>query len=286
MEYTSKGQGIMGLIKVDLGKCEKDGACVDVCPMGILGLHEEKGPVVRVGLGQFCIGCGHCVAVCPHGALDNVRNPLAGQLPLEGFKRVEPLQAAVFLRSRRSIRRYKSDPVPRQTLLRLLDIARYAPSGHNNQGLSYLVVDDSESISKISGIVVEWMRGLVKAGSKLAISSHMPGIIKSFERGEDRILRNAPALIAAMAPKSSITGQVSTFLALEYVELYAPALGLGTCWAGFAQACARQYHPLPEFLKVPEDKAVTGMMMVGWPRHEYHRLPDRNPLDVTWFNPQ
>lgn len=273
----------MALLKVDQQRCEKEGICVEVCPIGILALDAGAGPVVRPGMSQHCIACGHCVAACPHGALDNVRNPLSGQAPLEHFPIVEPNTALAFLRSRRSIRCYKDDPVPRELTLKLLEAARYAPSGHNSQGIGYLIVEQPKDIERISAIVAEWMMLMVETQPELANRLHMPGIIKAHQRGDDRILRKAPLLIVATAPVALRAAQVSSYLALEYVELYAASLGLGTCWAGFAQICAQQYPPMLGFLNVPADRAVTGMMMAGFPKFSYYRLPERNPLQVVWF---
>lgn len=273
----------MGLIQVDTEKCKRDGICVEVCPLGILGMDEGQGPVVREGMGQFCIACGHCVASCPHGALDNVRAPLAQQAELPEYPVLDPQTASLFLRSRRSVRCYKEDPVPRDKILQLLEIARYAPSGHNSQGISYLIVEDRKALDRIGKIVVEWMNEIVALQPELAKRLSMPGIIKAHKRGEDRILRGAPMLIVASAPEAIRAAPVSTYLALEYVELYATTLGLGTCWAGYTLICAQQYLPLREYLRIADDNVVTGMMMAGYPRYPYYRLPERNPLEVAWF---
>jgi nitroreductase/NAD-dependent dihydropyrimidine dehydrogenase PreA subunit len=273
----------MALIKVDETKCEKDGACVRVCPAGILTLQGDGRPAVLRGMAQFCIACGHCVAVCPQGALDNVRAPLAAQQPLERFPVLDPETALHFLRSRRSIRCYKPEPAPRELMEKLLQAARYAPSGHNSQGLSFLVVEKKEHLAAIKDLVVRWMKALVDSGSELAQRFHMPGILRAYERGVDRILRDAPQLIVVTAPKDHAAARVTTFLALEYVELYATTLGLGTCWAGYVNTCAQTAPDLAAFLRIPEDHVITGTMMVGYPDVTYHRLPERNPLDLRWM---
>jgi len=222
----------MGLIRVDLEKCDKEGVCVEVCPLEILALDPETGPQVRPGMGQHCIGCGHCVAACPRGALDNVRNPLSKQDPLPVHAVLDAPATLNFLRSRRSIRCYQETPVSREVLLQLLEIARYAPSGHNSQGLSYVVVEGRMALDGVRRVVLEWMRGLIQTQPDFAKMLHLPGMVKASEAGEDRILRKAPQLIVATAEKGSRMAPASTTLALEYVELYATALGLGTCWAG------------------------------------------------------
>ncbi|MGA2402403.1 MAG: nitroreductase family protein [Syntrophobacteraceae bacterium] len=273
----------MSLIKVDSEKCSRDGICVEVCPLSLLSLDPEGMPQMRRGAAGYCIGCGHCVAACPNGALDNTKNPISTHTAIPAQFSPDPAQSAVFLRARRSIRRYRDEPVPRDKILKLLDIARFAPSGHNSQGISYLVVEGSENLMSLRKIVVEWMREVMKLSPEMAERFHMPAIIQAHESGEDRILRGAPHIIVAHAPADLSAAPVSTVLSLEYVELYAPALGIGTCWAGYAQICAGQFPAFSQFLKIPARRTITGILMVGYPKYKYHRLPARNPLDVAWF---
>jgi len=167
----------------------------------------------------------------------------------------------------------------------LLEASRYAPSGHNSQGLSYIIVEDGQVLRQIGSIVIEWMREFCRVQEQLARSLHMSGVIRSWERGEDRVLRDAPQLIAACAPKDLLPARVTAYLALEYVELYATTLGLGTCWAGYAQVCAQQHPGIPRLLRLSSDKEIVGMMMVGYPLYSYHRLPYRNPVEVVWHEP-
>ncbi len=59
----------MGLYKIDKKKCTRDGICVAECPLRLLELKESSAtPKPVTGAEQFCIRCGHCVAVFPHGA--------------------------------------------------------------------------------------------------------------------------------------------------------------------------------------------------------------------------
>jgi nitroreductase len=238
---------------------------------------------VREGKGHLCIACGHCVAVCPFAALDNVRAPLEKQVELGDFPVLDAATAASFLRSRRSIRCYKSELVSRKKLLQLLDIARFAPSGHNSQGLSYLLVEGPEDVRLLSETVIAWMQELITSQSEMARRYHMPAIVRAFRSGEDRITRGAQHVVFAKAPKTNPAAQITAYLALEYVELYATTLGLGTCWAGYVQTCAVHYPPFVERLGISADEHIAGAMMVGYPIYRYHRLPDRNPLEVKWL---
>ncbi len=97
-------------------------------------------------------------------------------------------------------------------------------------------------------------------------------------------MRDAPCLVVAITEKNFLRrGRDNTHFSLAYAELYAPAIELGTCWAGIFEACAAAgYQPLLNLLNLPEDMAVTGGLMVGYPKYTYKRLVDRNPLQVTW----
>jgi nitroreductase/NAD-dependent dihydropyrimidine dehydrogenase PreA subunit len=259
--------------------CVKCGICAEVCPIGIIGL-DEDGPKLLAP--DACIRCGHCVAVCPHEALDNSKVPLASQVPLADFPVLDADTAARFLRSRRSVRRYKADAVSKETLLKLLDIARFAPTGGNTQGLSYLVVTDRALMGKLSEAVISWLESQIR--DKVAWVkpyARIPAIYR--KTGRDVVLRDAPHLIVALAPKSFPIAEKNTRYSLAYAELFAPSLGLGTCWAGFFEMAAFAGHPeIYELLAVPADMAITGAIMAGYPVYRYYRLVDRNPLVVDW----
>ncbi|WP_196590039.1 nitroreductase family protein [Pectinatus frisingensis] len=272
----------MNLIQVDQEKCIKCGICAEVCPTGVIGL-DENGPKA---IGQFCIACGHCVAICPSAALDNAKAPLVNQIALKRVPVLDEDTAAIFLRSRRSVREFKRKVVARESIQQLLNIARFAQTSSNSQGVSYLVIDDSQTLSSITAVTVDWAEEALKqppwAGTPY--EAHLTAHIVDYRRtGKDVILRDAPCLIIPIVDKNLTVGKDNTYYSLAYAELYAPSIGLGTCITGFFDACAASgYKPLLEILKLPENMQVTGGLMVGYPKYTYQRLVDRNPLQVIW----
>ena len=272
----------MGLLTVNQDTCKQDGLCAAECPFGIILMPEGGTPQVMEGAEPFCIACGHCVAACPHGALDHPDVMTRDCLPIRKELRVSPEQAEQFMRSRRSIRRYKPEPVPRADLERLLNIARFAQTGHNSQGVAWKVFTRPEDVRAVAAHIVDWMRKLVEAGEPLAAEMSMALICDLFEQGKDMVMREAPHLVLTHAHRSDRFAPHACDIAMTHVELYAPVLGLGSCWAGFFEVAARQWEPLQRFLALPEGHEVMSAAMVGLPAVRHYRCPERKPLQVEW----
>ena len=100
-------------------------------------------------------------------------------------------------------------------------------------------------------------------------------IVGAWDAGYDVVLREAPALIVASAPKSGSNGMVDVTLALSYLELAATAMGLGTCWAGLVQGAILSSPQLKKEMGIPEDHRHHYPLMLGYPKPKYFRLPER-----------
>lgn len=269
----------MALIEVNQEKCIRCGICAEICPTRVLTM-EANGPEAIAP--EACIACGHCVAVCPQTALDNTKAPLAKQIELKEFPVLLAQQAQLFLRSRRSIRFYKKQVVPREKLLQLVETARFAPTASNSQGVSYRIVEDTGIMKKAVEVTIEWMESHL-GGHTMHWS--FPHHVKAYrETGRDTILRGAPHIILATTNKDFPRGRENSVFAFAYLELYATTLGLGSCWAGLFEMCAFSgYKPLLELFQIPEGTEITGAVMVGYPKYKYQRVVERNPLEVTWL---
>ncbi len=273
----------MEILMVDHEKCKRDGICIAECPAQIIEFKDKDAfPTIIRGGDEFCINCGHCVAVCPHGAMSHAIMKPEDCPPLRDEWALGPQQVEHLLRARRSIRNYKKNHVKRDVLTKLIDIARYAPSGHNQQPLNWIVIYDSEEVRHLAGMVIDWMRHLINEKSPLATIFPFDRIVAAWDSGKDRICIGAPHLILAHAHKDDTTAISASTIALTYLDLAAPSFGLGTCWAGYVISAAIFWPPIHKALKLPEENLIYGAMMVGFPKFKYHRLPLRNEARITW----
>ena len=273
----------MSLITIDPDKCKNDGICAAECPIKIIS--HKKGssvPETNKAIEPFCINCGHCVAVCPHGALSLKTMP-ADECELidnELFPSAE--QVSILLKSRRSIRSYKKDIVPKEKIQEIIDTSRYAPTGHNTQTVKYMVIHDREELDNLLVKVIEWMEFMIEKQPEMAKMMHLDMIVAAYKFGIDTICRGAPHLIIAYGEQASTMTPTSCTIALSYFELAAYSQGLGACWCGFFDFAAKMWKPLQEELSLPEGNMSFGSMMLGYPKFKYHRIPKRNEADVTF----
>lgn len=273
----------MGLFTVDAAKCERDGICVAECPLGILEMKDPSStPTPVEGAEERCIRCGHCVAVCPRGAFSLTEMKTEDCPPVKKNLALGVEHVEHFLRSRRSIRNYQEKPIERGKLASLIDIAHYAPTGSNSQQVKWTVINSRDGVRKMAGMVIDLIRHMIKEKHPMAESYRLPSFVKAWESGTDRISRGAPALVIAHAPKEYAMAPVDCAAALTFLDLAAPSFGLGTCWAGFFMLAISQWPPLQQALALPEGHACFGVMMVGYPKYKYYRLPLRKEADITW----
>ena len=131
-------------------------------------------------------------------------------------------------------------------------------------------------------MTVDFLRSQIKKDPESHKASYTPLVVAAYDAGYDAVLRNAPAMVVASASKAAGNGMVDLTLALSYLELVAPTMGLGTCWAGLLQGVLLSWSPLKEALGIPENHRFHYPMMLGYPKFKYQRLPERKMPKITW----
>jgi nitroreductase len=172
--------------------------------------------------------------------------------------------------------------VPREKIARLIELARYAPTGHNVQNVEWMALGTRAELDKLAGLTVDWMRWMGVNEKKTARIMNLKETIQRWEAGHDVILRRAPVVIVTHAPKADMRAPTSSTIALTYLELAATGMGLGTCWAGYFGYAAANFPPLKKSLALPDGHRALGAMMVGYPKFKYKRLPMRKTPEIIW----
>ncbi len=294
-------------VTIDSERCKKDGLCAMICPVGVIQ-QDEKVTVPKISDEHVahCIACGHCMAICRHGAISHSEFPATTvqAIPFEQMPKAEQVQ--MLLRTRRSIRAFRDKPVPKDTIETIIDGARFAPSGHNSQSTEFLVVQDRAVLNKVSVIVIEYLKFEIKrfanplfrtvalaadrdvAESGLHEIPRFKQMVQVFESGADPILNDAPVLLAFHARRTVGFGDVNAQLALQNASLVAHALGIGHFYTGWVLApcrapMARAWNRrMPNLLGIPPDNNLYGALALGYPIPKFKNMIERKPPRIRW----
>ena len=268
--------------KVDAEACVGCGECAADCPYMVIGMGEDGLPAVRPEREAQCIRCQHCLAVCPTGALSIMGLDPAQSRPLDGAL-PDADQVETLVMGRRSMRRFKDEPLDPALVERLMNAAWYAPTGVNNQGLLFTLVDGPQAMQALRERTMDGLREAVLAGSLPKGLEFFAGFVDLYDaKGVDVIYRNAPNLLVVSSPKGGPSPKEDAVIALSYFDFLAASLGLGTLWDGLAKWAMSTILPdLSRALGVPEDHELGYVMLFGAPAVRYHRTVQRGPARVN-----
>jgi len=142
------------------------------------------------------------------------------------------------IRTRKSVRSYRDQPVDETTLARLLEAARLAPSARNDQEWRFVAVRDPVMRRRIA---VEAARQpfVAEAAVVLACCALTDG----------RLMRCGQAAYP-----------IDVAIAMDHLSLAAAAEGLGTCWIG-----SFDEQVVKSLLGIPPEVRVVQLMPLGWP---------------------
>jgi nitroreductase len=173
------------------------------------------------------------------------------------------------IKERRSVRKYKLDPVSDEALNTVLEAARWAPSWANTQCWRFVVVRDSQTKEQLAGTLV---------------SSQFP------RNPATEGVKNAPIVIVACAKRGRsgyYKGEASTdkddwymydiALAMQNLTLAAHAIGLGTVHIGLFDA-----KEMGRILSVPEGFEVVSLTPLGYPDETPKAPPRKDKADIVF----
>jgi len=155
------------------------------------------------------------------------------------------------IKGRRSVRKYKPDPVPEEVLRTIMEVVRWSPSWANTQCWEVVVVKNQQVKSELAGT-------LVKTNPALSSMTDAPVVlvlcgkkgISGFKKGEAATVKGDWLMF-------------DTGIAMQTLCLTAHSLGLGTVVVGLFD-----HKKAEEILGVPPDREVVAMTPLGYPAAE------------------
>lgn len=187
------------------------------------------------------------------------------------------------VRERRSIRRYEDRPVPRDTIVELLEAATLAPSPHNRQPWRFAVLLQPAARARLADAMGERLRA-----DRRRDGDAQEAIAADVARSRARLL-GAPVVVVACLTMADMDqypdarrGEAerhmavqATAAAVQNLMLAATERGLGSCWM-----CAPLFCPetVAACLDLPADWQPQAIVTLGWPAGPGRERP-RRPLD-------
>jgi nitroreductase len=207
------------------------------------------------------------------------------------------------MRSRRSKRLFKEKAVQREDIEKVLEAARFAPSGHNEQSTEFIVIQDEQIIHEIGALVAKGLERLAmpfrspigrmimrrmvgkRGAAYLAkLAPEFEGLASLYFSGTDLILHEPPVLILFCADSVGGTfAGTNANLALHNAALAAETMGLGCFYPGFVVIVSERDDSIAKLVGLPETHRIYGALAMGYPRLKFKKWPERNPAKVTWL---
>ena len=275
--------------------------CAEICPRYLFEIINKKAVITDF---DPCYDCGHCVAVCPEDAIIHhgiIYNSLDEDFPIYGSE-ITHDQATQIIRQRRSIRLFRKNTISKEQFTQLIDFGRYSPTGHNDRGVHFTIINSRENVDIIWNEVISFFKESIKKVESpfwtlLAIlvgkrdlyqkakkSAHrLKSHIEFWERGVDKTFHGAPSLIILHADKKTTTPFEDCNIAANSIALGAPSIGLGATFIGYLVKSWNNSKTIKKLIGLPENHELYACLAVGKPKHSYKRFVSRpEPVISYW----
>jgi nitroreductase len=198
---------------------------------------------------------------------------------------MKPQDLYKLIESRKSIRKYKADPIPKDMLERILNAGMHAPSGKNRQNWRFFVVQGNKKEEYLKYSQKSWL------GIKDILQRTLKPSLYEFTDRFFYTFGDAPVIIFCYSlndpEERHYTSIGSVYMAVENMILAAVAEGLGTCPMGAPLEIQKE---VDEFLGiknivVPENSELELLcgLVLGYPDHEPPKAPRKTEGRVTYL---
>jgi nitroreductase len=202
--------------------------------------------------------------------------------------------------SRKSIRRYRLDPIPDEMIDKILEAARWAPTGENYQPWRLIVIRDPETRNRIGDLaklgsgarMTAWycLGEMQKRFEAIKDPENRSRVLKFMYSGEvSEFAKQAPLVIAVIGSlmEGSVDVPYDLSACIENMLLEAHSLGLGACWVHGPVASTRDAKKFKEILGIPTgmgEYKVIAYVAFGFPAEDRkHPRPKKSLEEIVYW---
>lgn len=283
--------------------CTQCGLCAEVCPNRILYSDESGKLATHAELVELCFECAQCMAVCKtKSVFVNGYSYENDFFPLPDVNNgANTFRDLIF--TRRAIRNFTSQPVPKALLEKIVEAISYAPPSLPPQKIKLVVVQSKETIrmglpfmitfyenlTKVikNPIVKRIIRKEVGAEKFSTLNGHVIPLMKIrmpklLSGEEDTITRGAPAMILFLAEKGQDASS-DILIAATYGMIASHSLGLGGSIMDLIPPAINRELQLQQLFEIPKGHSVVSALIIGYPKINYQRGIKKQTKEVTWL---
>ncbi|WP_027357877.1 nitroreductase family protein [Desulforegula conservatrix] len=292
------------IITVDTTLCKGCALCIEVCKDFSLVLKDKKACVSDNPV-FGCMACGHCMAICPEGAIKISGRCMSTD---DLFDLCDAKNAAGFdslfglLQKRRSIREFRDIPVEKEIIEKVLSAAKTAPMGLPPSDVNVLVFDSKEKIRAFAEdfcrylegmkwLVSDWFLNIMKPFWGKENDELFRGFVKpcieiyteKMKQGVNVVNYDAPAAMYFYG--SQYCDPADPIVAATYAMIAAESLGLGTCMLGAVHPMIQNGRRAAKFRKRNgiRSKSREGLFVImGYPSVKYRKGIKRSFANIDF----
>jgi nitroreductase/NAD-dependent dihydropyrimidine dehydrogenase PreA subunit len=286
---------------IDEKACTKCGKCIREC-----GHHENSRKLPRVDLDNpDCSRCYHCYTICPSNAIrfsDERAVPAFSKDLMKGITNDNLLN---FLAFRRSIRSFQQKTVDDALVEKLINGARFIPSGGNAHSYEFTVLK-GDLVATVS--LKNELCNVYKKRSRLLNNILLRNIAKPFvnslargflrdkgyririkklverlDTGEDVFFRDAPVIVILHSKAVIPTPKEDCILAGYNITMLAQSNGLGSCFVTLAQNAVNASVKCKKIIGLSRNDHIYAVVFLGYPAVMHLRSAPKREKTIHWL---
>lgn len=286
-------------VTINTQKCVNCGLCAQACPAEYL-LFDGK---IHVNDDAFlgCVQCGHCMMACPHDAITIKGEGISPEdiFPLDGnHAGYDSLYS--LLAKRRSIRKYKNEPVSKEMIEKILRAASTGAISIPPYEVKVLVINGKEKVQEFAADIVNSIKKTLKFMNSFTLQLFKPFIgennyrmfnefilplmkitVDEREKGKDVLFYDAPVVVLFYT--TPFSDKEDAIIASTLAENAANSLGLGTCVIGTVPPVINKNDKLKAKYGLFKEETVQLAFILGHPEKRFSKGIKRQFKEVNYY---